>query len=100
MTDLITKILTWAHERNLVQGSNPQAQMLKLLEEAGELASGIAKGNQPLIKDSIGDLVVVLTILAAQHDLGLVKCVETAYDEIKDRKGMMIDGIFVKEVDL
>jgi hypothetical protein len=27
-------------------------------------------------------------------------CIEMAYDEIKDRKGRMIDGVFVKEADL
>ena len=26
-------------------------------------------------------------------------CLEIAYDDIKDRKGKMIDGIFVKEGD-
>ena len=27
-------------------------------------------------------------------------CLQTAWDEIKDRKGRMIDGVFVKEADL
>lgn len=27
-------------------------------------------------------------------------CLKIAYDEIKDRKGKMIDGVFVKEADL
>jgi hypothetical protein len=28
------------------------------------------------------------------------ECLKMAYDEIKDRKGKMIDGVFVKEEDL
>lgn len=36
-------IRRWAEDRNLVMGSNPQAQFVKLMEEIGELAAGIAK---------------------------------------------------------
>jgi hypothetical protein len=28
------------------------------------------------------------------------ECLEVAYNDIKDRKGKMIDGVFVKESDL
>jgi hypothetical protein len=45
-------------------------------------------------------MVVVLTILAAQHDLAIEDCIEAAWHEIKDRKGVMRDGIFIKEADL
>ena len=30
----------------------------------------------------------------------LTDCVQAAWDDIKDRKGRMIDGVFVKESDL
>lgn len=90
-------VIKWAHDRNLIKGSTPQAQMLKLTEEMGELASGVAKQNTPLIIDSLGDCMVVLTILAAQYDLDLRDCFEAAYQEIKDRKGRMVDGVFVKD---
>lgn len=92
-------VFDWAQDRNLIKGSNPQAQMLKLTEELGELAAGVAKGNMPLIKDSIGDLYVVLTILCAQYGLNSDECYALAYEEIKDRKGKMVDGVFVKEGD-
>lgn len=91
-------IVQWANDRNLIAGGTPQAQMLKMTEEVGELAHGIARDDRPLIKDAIGDCVVVLTILAAQHGLSLGECAESAYDEIKDRKGRMVDGVFVKDV--
>ena len=93
-------ISNWAHKRNLVEGSDPYRQLTKLLEEVGELASGVAKGNRDKVVDSIGDAVVVLTILAEQHDVNIEDCIDVAWNEIKDRKGKMVNGIFVKESDL
>lgn len=93
-------IRQWARDRNLIDGSDRFRQMVKLVEEQGELAAGIAKGNTELVADSIGDMVVVLTILAEQSGLSIEGCIEQAYHEIKDRKGRMIDGVFVKSEDL
>lgn len=87
----------WAVDRNLIAGSSRQAQTVKLMEELGELASGIARGNEIAILDSIGDCFVVLTILAQQSNSTIDECVAHAYNEIKDRRGKMIDGIFVRE---
>jgi NTP pyrophosphatase (non-canonical NTP hydrolase) len=73
--------------------------MLKLLEEAGELAAAIAKRRNVDAKDAIGDVVVVLTILSAQLGFSIEDAIAAAYGEIKDRKGRMVDGIFLKEAD-
>lgn len=174
MNQLIQQIEQWANDRNLINGSTPQKQMLKLMEEFGELCAGIAKNKPEMIKDAIGDCVVVLTILNKQYDLenrfveaierfqmpeefepdlipldfivhssglamgiatsecpefitvkmardmqrdilkcfgsllalcydkklSMQDCVQYAYNQIKDRKGRMIDGVFVKEEDL
>lgn len=158
----------WAVDRNLIEGSKPEAQCVKLIEEYGELARGIARQDEALIKDSIGDTLVVCIILAAQFgsdsfnidklifersevnsanvreklvmngatELGaisyfinvtnrdidrcigniyalcdtlaeiaylykwsLVDCLIAAYNEIKDRKGRCVDGIFIREGD-
>lgn len=94
------RIRGWAHDRNLINGSNPQAQFVKLAEEMGELAAGIARGNDLAAKDAIGDCFVVLTILAAQMDLEIEECIAMAWDAIKHRKGRMENGIFVKSDDL
>ncbi len=94
----IDKIVDWAEARNLVKGATRQAQMLKMTEEIGELAGGIARGKEDVVMDSIGDCLVVLTILAEQSGLTLQQCTEAAYDEIKDRTGRMIDGVFVRDV--
>jgi NTP pyrophosphatase (non-canonical NTP hydrolase) len=90
----------WAHQRNLIIGSTPEKQMVKLIEEVGELAAGVARNDGAKIMDGIGDAVVVLTILAEQHGVKIESCIQMAYDEIKDRKGKMVNGVFVKESDL
>ena len=163
LKQLVSNIEQWAEARNLIKGSTQEKQFLKLLEEFGELCGGISKGKLSVIKDSIGDCFVVLTILSAQRgkneirmvlsdfptcitttskeymivellrglntlgininrnvkkpelffdilidficicscfNFNLIDCVQAAWDEIKDRKGRMIDGVFVKEEDL
>lgn len=92
-------IRSWARDRNLIEGSTAQAQFVKLIEEVGELAEAIAKGKEHQFKDSIGDVIVVLTILAEQNGFLIESCIEQAWDEIKDRKGRMVNGIFVREAD-
>ncbi|STO54452.1 MazG nucleotide pyrophosphohydrolase domain [Canicola haemoglobinophilus] len=170
MIDLIQNIEQWAIERNLIEGSTPQKQMLKLMEEFGELCGGVAKNKPEVIKDSIGDCFVVIVILSNQlgvdgyvdfdaddiiqeyldgkysytnvtkkllegiHYLGGLSlpisngwkiqkeyielffmnlvlialfnglnfkdCMQHAYNQIKDCKGRMIDGVWVKQEDL
>lgn len=95
--ELVALIQNWAWDRNLIDGSTPNAQMLKLMEEVGELVGGVCKDNVDVIKDSIGDVFVVLTIVAAQMGWSIEECVQAAYAEIKDRKGRMVQGVFVKE---
>jgi NTP pyrophosphatase (non-canonical NTP hydrolase) len=87
----------WAADRNLIKGSDLKSQFVKLIEEAGELANAIAKKNDIEFADAIGDMVVVLTIMAAQNGMMIEDCIDGAWQEIKDRKGKMIDGIFHKE---
>lgn len=45
-------------------------------------------------------LIGVLNAICVNYGLTLKECVQHAYDQIKDRKGKMIDGVFVKEEDL
>ena len=147
-------IRQWAEERNLIAGSATAAQFVKLVEEAGEMLLAHENDDPDGVKDGAGDVIVVLTILAAQigvnledhielhdgyihgevpmfgklasaiarkqHDAAIehicetagcamdyaweygfdiADCVEHAWAEIKDRKGKMIDGVFVKDGD-
>ena len=98
--DNLTNLITdWAIERNL-HNADPSKQFLKVAEEFGEIAEGLAKDDLYKIKDGIGDTFVTLVVLSQALDIDIHKCVKIAYDEIKDRKGEMINGVFVKESDL
>lgn len=99
ITELTARIEEWAKARNL-HTADPAKQMLKLGEEFGELCQGMAKNKPDQIEDSIGDMYVVLTILSMQLGLDIGHCISGAYAEIKDRKGEMVNGVFVKEADL
>lgn len=100
MTTVYTELIEhWAKKRGL-HTADPAKQMLKAMEELGELAQGMAKNKPDQIADSIGDLYVVLTILSMQLGLNIGDCIAAAYDEIKDRKGKMVDGVFIKDADL
>jgi len=98
MSILIDKIRTWHHDRNLVDGSTDKDQCLKLVQEVGELSDSICKGQD--IKDDIGDIMVVLINILERNDISLEQCLLVAYLDIKDRRGRMVDGIFIKESDL
>mgnify|MGYP003627333838 FL=1 len=89
-------IREWAREKGILDQGDPKTQYLKLLEEVGELSQGILKKDRLEIEDAIGDCVVVLTNLAALCNLSIEGCIEQAYSQIKDRKGKMENGTFVK----
>jgi len=87
----------WHQDRNLIKGSSDKDQFLKLMQEAGELSDSLCKGKD--IRDDIGDMMVVLINIMVRNNLTMKDCLAVAYEDIKDRKGTMIDGIFVKEGD-
>lgn len=160
MEDLIKKIEQWASDRNIIKGSKPIDQAMKLFSEFGELADNVGKGRD--CRDDIGDVFVVLTIITKQCERRLFdyidgvsamlrhphnkecvselanhlsnfvswltipenfngekliysvkvlmsicensgytleECVQIAYNDIKDRKGVMSNGVFIKESD-
>lgn len=98
VNELIDNIAQWHHDRNLIDGATDKDQLAKLIQEMGELSDNICKGKD--IKDDIGDMIVVLINIAERNNLTIEECLEQAYNDIKDRKGKMIDGVFVKEDDL
>ena len=103
-TDLITKINEWADERNLKQ-ADPKIQWMRITEEVGEIRDVLLKPTkftdpQMALKDAIGDTLVTIIVLAHQLDLDVTECLSIAYEEIKNRKGKMVNGTFVKEEDL
>lgn len=95
---LIGQVGKWASERKIYEFSTAQAQFLKLIAEAGELADNLAKGRD--VRDDIGDCLVCLINIANLSDTSIKECLNLAWDDIKDRKGSMsAGGVFVKESD-
>lgn len=156
MKDLIIDVEQWFVKRDLDK-NDPSKQVLKLSEEMGELIEGIVKNNVDLIKDAVGDMMVVmigyvlqrddlefdfsknygitmnsaencyyeisqnvyylnynvgnagnvlenvmqyLNTIAYHYGTSLQSCLKLAYDEIENRRGKTINGIFVKWQDL
>ena len=95
----IQDVLDWAHERNIINGSTPKDQYVKAVSEMGELGDGLLKGNREEVEDAIGDVLVCLINLAEMIDTSLPFCLDKAYNVIKDRKGIVFNGVFVKETD-
>lgn len=83
-----------------MKADNAKTQFMKVVEELGELAEGINKGKPEEVKDSLGDVLVTLILLAEDLNLNLLDCLNSAWNEIKDRKGEVKNGSFVKEADL
>ena len=99
MDELVKLVEEWAREKNL-DIAEPEKQMLKVIEEVGEVAAALARNNKNDLRDGIGDVVVTLVILAMQNNMDLYECLNQAYSEIKNRHGEMVNGVFVKESDL
>lgn len=92
------EVIRWAEARRIIPNAKPQAQLLKTLEELGELAHAEARGDRHKMRDAVGDVLVTLIIYCALHDFDMVDCLKDAYEEIKDRRGTLTpEGIFVKE---
>ena len=97
VTELDNLIRSWHHDRNLIEGATDKDQYMKLIQEAGELSDNICKGRD--ISDDVGDMMVVLINIMERNGLSMEHCLQVAYNDIKDRKGKMIDGVFIKEGD-
>ena len=94
ISNLISKIMKWHEDRNLIEGSTEKDQILKLIQEVGELSDNVCKGQD--IRDDVGDIMVILINIVERRGLSLKECMEVAYEDIKDRTGVMRDGIYIK----
>lgn len=94
---VVDKIAGWVYARHL-HTATPASQYMKFQEEAGEIAADLCRGRDPT--DSLGDTFVTLISLCLCLNINPFDAMEVAYDEIKDRKGRLINGVFVKEADL
>lgn len=94
---LVSATKQWHRDRNLIEGATDKDQVCKLIQEVGELSDNVCKGQD--VRDDIGDCMVVLINIAERNNVSLTDCLSVAYNDIKDRRGKMVDGVFVKEGD-
>ena len=97
MEQLIGKVEQWFVDRNL-HSLNGAGQLVKLTEEVRELEDAFISDDRVEEVDAVGDILVVLIGYCMQRDLDIQECLASAYEEIKDRKGKVIDGVFIKAV--
>tara|TARA_B110000503_G_C6822829_1_gene279592 strand:+ start:84 stop:386 length:303 start_codon:yes stop_codon:yes gene_type:complete len=94
---LIEEVTQWADDRNILKSDNAPKQLIKIMEELGETSSALLKNNEPELKDGIGDILVTVIIFAQQCGYTPTECLEAAYNEIKNRTGKTVGGVFVKD---
>lgn len=90
-------IREWAIIRGLYHKGDIKTQFIKLNEEVGELAKAILKEDEKEKIDALGDIFIVLVNLSKMCGYNLEDCINSAYNEIKNRKGKMENGTFKKE---
>ncbi len=96
MEDLIERVQAWSTKRGIYKEGTVEGQFKKLKEEVEELEDSLVKGDIADVKDAIGDIQVMLINISEMTGLNVVDCLKCAYDEIKDRKGFIKNGIYVK----
>lgn len=116
------RVIDWAEAKGIISAANPIKQLSKTQEELDETMLALQKIKhleepdlsfvnikdktaleqtyRAEVEDGIGDMLVTIIILAELVGMNSVDCLNVAYDEIKDRKGEMRDGLFVKEANL
>ena len=92
-------VLGWAKDRGILSAGTVAGQLEKLLEEHNELIDAIATDNREEIADAIGDMQVVLIILAELMGMSAYESLCKAYGVIAQRSGKMVDGVFVKDTE-
>ena len=103
----------WAKNKGLLYAENADKQFMKFIEEIFEFKTdydilwyevrrrgGISKDSVRPLMLEMGDIFVTLIILCNQIGVEPTRCLDMAYEKIKDRTGKTIDGVFVKEEDL
>jgi NTP pyrophosphatase (non-canonical NTP hydrolase) len=93
---LQTEIVSWAELRGIMDSSDTKTQLLKTMEELGETARAVLKNNRDDLIDGLGDTIVTLIIASELSGLNLVSCLESAFNVISNRKGVMKDKVFIK----
>ena len=95
--EVFNQIREWGFQKGILQSGDTKTQLIKLYEETGELSEAVLKNNKNDIIDAVGDIIVVLTNFAELQGVSIEDCIQSAYNEISNRTGRMINGTFVKD---
>jgi len=100
--ELYDAVIVWADDRGIFEKATPLTQLSKTQEELDETIEAteyFMKHDDKImdVVDGVGDITVTLIILCEMLGIDFVDCLRYAYYQIKDRKGEMVDGLFVKE---
>ena len=95
--EVFDNIRNWGFQKGILQGGDTKTQLIKLYEEAGELSEAVLKNNKNDIIDAVGDIIIVLTNFAELQGVSIEDCIQSAYNEVSNRTGRMINGTFVKD---
>lgn len=97
--EINNEIIEWIKKQNL-HTMEPSRQLLKIVEEVGELSASMIRNNEDGIKDAIGDIYIALMTLTQQMNYNMDDCIKGSYNEIIDRKLKLVDGYYVKTEDI
>lgn len=90
-----TKVEEFASFKDAVASKDAYITALLFGQFQGELSRALAKGHDPL--ERIVRVINTLKVLCKVLCLDFSECYRLAYKEIEHRKGVMVDGVFVKE---
>lgn len=100
MNELYELTKQWHRDRKITINGKAETQLMKLVEELGEVAAAMARNKRDGVIDGLGDMLVVMVALAELSNASLLECWYQAYQEIKDRNGYLAEnGNFIKEAD-
>ena len=94
--NLKEKIEKWFEKLGIATGDGTK-QLEKLQEEVDELKQAYIEMNRYEEKDAVGDILVVIIGYCLQRGLDLDECLNIAYNNIKDRTGKVVEGMFIKD---
>ena len=89
-----------------ISANQQELELLLMVSSLGNIAQKLYayichnETQIPLIKADLMFLDSVISTVSFCNGTTSESCLEEAYEVIKDRKGKMIDGVFVKEEDL
>ena len=89
-----------------ISANQQELELLLMVSSLGNIAQKLYshvchnETQTPLIKSDLMFLDSVISTISLYNETTSENCLDEAYEVIKDRKGKMIDGVFVKEEDL